>query len=287
MTAVRVVCVVVVAAVVLRGGARMRWWPRVRLSHRWSSTAARPVAPWLEAVAVDAGVPPARARAVWLAVGPVALAAAGAAGSVWPLVLGAVAVGAPWWARGPLRRRTERQIDNDLPGAVEAVARSLRSGASLRQALADAAGEAPGRLGADLRRLVASAGAGIPLEEALQAWARSCPRPGVHLVAAALVLAAETGGATAQAVEGVAATLRRRQSAAEEALALSAQARASAVVLASAPVAVCAFTVVSGGPSARFLLGTSVGGVCLAAGLALDVVGWWWMTKLMGAAVDT
>ena len=239
---------------------------------------------WFAAVAADAGLAPTRAWTTWRTAVAVAAGAALATALPW-LVLGAGAVAAsPWVARAPLHRRAERRLEAELPAALDAVSRSLRAGASLRQALADAAVDATGRLGDDLRRVVSSARAGIPLDEALETWARTRPRPGVLLVVAALSLAHESGGASARAVEGVAATLRRRRAAMEETVALSAQARASAVVLAGAPVALCLFALVSGGSAARFLTGTPVGLACLAAGVGLDALGWWWMTRLTAAA---
>jgi tight adherence protein B len=179
--------------------------------------------------------------------------------------------------------RTWRRFDEQLPDAVAAIARGLRSGASLRAALAEAAAVAPEPVAAPLHDVVATADAGVPLAEALDAWAQRCPRANVLLLVAALSLAHDTGGASAQAVDGVAATLRRRQAARAEAVALATQARTSAYVLAGAPVAVCAVTLLAGGGPARFLLGTPTGLACLVAGLLLEALGGWWMARLTGA----
>lgn len=176
--------------------------------------------------------------------------------------------------------RIARRYDQGLPDVVEAVARSLRSGASLRRALADAAGAVPGPVADDLGRATAAAEAGVPLAAALEEWAQARPRPDVLLVVASFALAIETGGAAAGAVDGVAATLRRRHAARAEAVALGAQARASAVVLTGAPLAFALVAVAGGGGPARFLLGTPPGLACLAAGLGLDLLGGWWMARI-------
>lgn len=167
---------------------------------------------------------------------------------------------------------------------MAAVARGLRSGGSLRYALADAAGPTPEPLGGHLRDLVASVEAGAPLTAALDTWAQACPDSDVPLAAAALSLAEETGGPSAQAVDGVAATLRRRLAGRDEAVALSAQARLSAVVLVALPPAVCLLTLAGGGGPARFLLGSPAGALCLVGGLALDLLGAWWMARLTRSA---
>jgi tight adherence protein B len=176
--------------------------------------------------------------------------------------------------------RMWRRFDERLPEGVAAVARSLRSGASLRQALAEAAASSPQPVAAPFAEVLAAADAGRSLPDALDDWARRCPRRNVRLLVTALSVAHDTGGASAQAVDGVAATLRRRQAARAEAAALATQARTSAYVLAGVPLVVCVFALATGGASARFLLGTPVGLGCLALGLALDAAGAWWMLRI-------
>jgi len=178
------------------------------------------------------------------------------------------------------RARTWRRFDDALPETAAAIARALRSGASLHTALAEAATASPEPLAGALREVVAEAATGVRLVDAFDGWARRCPRPDVALLVTALAVAHDTGGASAQAVDGVAATLRRRQAARAEAFALATQARTSAYVLAGAPLVVCALAVAGGAGSARFLFGTPVGVACLALGLALDAVGAWWMVRL-------
>jgi tight adherence protein B len=176
--------------------------------------------------------------------------------------------------------RHERRYGHTLPLALDAVARSLRAGHSLRRALADAGAATSGAVVGDLLDVVATADAGRPLTVALDRWAERRPRPDVLLVVAALGLAADTGAASAHAVEGVASTLRRRLAATAEAHSLGAQARASAVVLVAAPVAMAGVSLVSGGAAAGFLLGTPAGIACLVGGLVLDGAGGYWMARL-------
>ena len=102
---------------------------------------------------------------------------------------------------------------------------------------------------------------------------------------AALALGLATGGARAQAIDGVAATIRARLDARAEARALATQGRVSAIVLATAPVAFCVLAAAGGGGTASFLLRTRPGLACLAAGLALDGLGAVWMAHLTRAAV--
>lgn len=179
-----------------------------------------------------------------------------------------------------LRHRGAARLESALPGAVEAVAAGLRSGASLRQALAEAARATPGALGDDLAAVTTATERGAGLVAALEGWAVRRPLSGVRLVVAALCVGAETGGAAARAVDGVAATLRQRLAADAEALALATQARVSAAVIAVAPLAFGALAAVTDARSAGFLLRTPAGLVMLSAGLSLDAAGALWMARL-------
>src|SRR5688500_15474906 len=105
-------------------------------------------------------------------------------------------------------RNADRTIERELPNVLDGVARSLRSGSSLRQAIDEACVSARGALGRDLSHVRRALAAGAPLTDALSRWAADRPLPGVRLAVAALSLGAETGGASAQAVDGVTATIR-------------------------------------------------------------------------------
>jgi tight adherence protein B len=178
------------------------------------------------------------------------------------------------------RDRRDRRIEQLLPEALEAIARALRSGGSMLQAVEVAAASLPPPLGADLHRVAIEARHGSGLVPALERWSADRPLPGVRLAVAALALGAETGGAQARAVDGVAATLRQRLAVTAELRALSSQARMSAVVIAVAPLGFGLFASVTDGRTASFLLGTPLGLVCLAGGLLLDGVAAVWMHAL-------
>jgi len=178
------------------------------------------------------------------------------------------------------RGRADTDLERALPAALEAVARSLRSGASLNQALGEAAAGAPGGLGVELRRVTAEAGHGAGLVDALDRLAVRRPVPGVRLAVAALCLGVETGGAQARAVDGVAVTMRERLAVAAEVKALSSQARVSALVIGVAPLGFGAFAAATDPAHARFLFHTPLGLAFVTAGLVLDGLGWLWMQRL-------
>jgi tight adherence protein B len=229
------------------------------------------------------------ARLAWWSgvggVGLVGLVAIPAAGAPLALLATSAAVVGSWLVLRSRRGQGDARLERALPEALEAAARSLRSGASLRQAIAEAAATASGRLGRELEETSRQVVHGATLIDALEALAERRPVGGVRLAVAALCLAAETGGAQARAVDGVAATLRDRLAIAAEVRALSSQARISALVIGLAPLAFGAFAVTTDPRTGRFLFHTPVGLVLLAVGVSLDGLGWLWMQRVARVAV--
>jgi tight adherence protein B len=242
------------------------------------------------AALADAALPiaPAPAWSAWLgclAVVPTVAILAGGPGLAAIAAL-AVLVGPALVVR-TRRGGAGARLEQALPAALEAVARSLRSGASLRQAVEEAGGAVathPG-LAAELSRAATEAAQGMGLVPALEGIATRRPLPGVRLGVAALCLGAETGGAQARAVDGVAATVRERLAVAAELRALSSQARISALVIGLAPVGFGGFAAATDPRTSQFLLHTPAGLALLSAGLVLDGLGWLWMQRLSRVAV--
>jgi len=247
--------------------------------------------PRVAAALADADVPLPASLAWTLWLGALAAGSLVALTAGGPGLAGVAAVAlvvGPALALRTRRGRADARIEQALPVALEAVARSLRSGASLRQAVEEAGRAATGggrALASELSRAAAEAGQGASLVAALEAIAARRPLAGVRLGVAALCLGAETGGAQARAVDGVAATVRERLAVAAELQALSSQARISALVIGLAPVGFGAFAAATDPRTAQFMFHTPAGLALLVAGLLLDAVGWFWMQRLARVAV--
>ncbi len=288
----------VVALLVVALGAIGRWAAHRSLAGTVQQRLAPPapvatggrrgvVAPAVVARALEqAGIdtPPGPLWRRWaMAVGAgavVALIAAGpAAAGVAVLVVG----GGPVAAVRALRGRGDRRIEASLPAVLEEVARALRAGSSLLEALRAASRSVGGRLGADVATAVTAVDRGGGLADELDRWAVRRPVTGVRLTVAALALGAETGGPQARAIDAVAATLRDREAVRHEAHALASQARASAAVMGVTPVLFAVIATALDRRVAHVLLATPLGIGCLVTGLALDAVAGLWMARITGA----
>jgi tight adherence protein B len=189
------------------------------------------------------------------------------------------------WARHHLPSRGRRRRDRQLPDALARIASALRAGESVGTALAGVAASTSLPLGAELDGIARSVALGRPVASALRSWASE---PGasddVRLVATALAIGSGTGGELARAVDGVATTLRERHELRREVEALATQARASAVVLAVAPLGFTALVATVEPAAAAFLVTRPAGLVCLVLGLSLEGAGAVWMARITRGA---
>ena len=197
------------------------------------------------------------------------------------LVVAMLLVGAgPTLVLGTLSARVRERRARALPALLEQVARALRSGASLRQALQFGLDRADDTLAPGLTSVCNAVAGGDSLESALERWRERQPSDGLALAVAALTLGIDAGGAHGWALDGVAATLRDRLAMDRELGALSSQARASAAVMVVAPVLFAVFAAAADARTAHFLAGSATGWACLAAGLMLDGTAAFWMLRL-------
>lgn len=186
------------------------------------------------------------------------------------------------------RGRDRLELETALPALVEDVAGGVRAGLALPVALGAAAGHDHGPWNDDLEAMAAALSRGGVVGVELRRWGESQRCDGLGLTVAAMALAAEGGGTQAKALDGVAKTLRARAAIREEVVALSSQARASAMVMAVTPLAFAALAALTDPRTADFLLHDAAGVACLVGGCLLDLAAGAWMLRITngGAAVS-
>ncbi len=203
------------------------------------------------ALGLVAGIPVVIVILGWVVATDPALALVGAGGyAVWA-----------WW------RRRRRQLGPDDEAAfLQALSAELTAGASLRSSLVTA-GERNDRLAVGGASRAAAAGLPAPIVARMLGDALA-----VHgrIVAAAWLLAAESGGPAATVMQSLAVRSAREGELIRERRALTAQARASAWVVAGLPFVVLAGSLVSG----RLDVGGDPAlGFVVALGLGLQLTG--------------
>jgi len=286
---VRALVVLVIGAVVATGAVRaarrfavVDRFPRPPRIRAIPAPLLRWLAGALERAAIDTG--PLAALQLWFAaIAVAALVGYGLDGTAAGGVAGGllVALGGPALLRAARGRRA-RLIAAAVPAAVDRVAAELRAGGTIATAVS-ALARGDGALASDFARIDARVQLGATATDALRTWSRERDAPGVPVVAGALAMCATIGGRAADALEGVASSLRDRLGVVAEARALSAQARMSATVVGGAPLLYIGWSAIADGRALHALLGTSTGRVCVALGLGLEVLGIWWMRRILRA----
>lgn len=180
------------------------------------------------------------------------------------------------------------QLDREVAAVAASVAHSVRSGLVLVAALGEAgrvvASERTG-LAADLVRIERAVRCGGLLAEELDRWSRDRADRSVDLFVSACRFGHAEGGDLASALDGAAVALLDGVEVADEARALSTQARSSATVLVLLPLLGAAGFSALDPAVATTLVGTGVGRLCLSVGLALDAAGAWAMSGMVRRAL--
>jgi tight adherence protein B len=146
------------------------------------------------------------------------------------LALATLGVGPPTALRFLVARRRKR-FAAQLPDALTTLAGSLRAGRSLGQGLEAISREVPDPMGRELRKVVAEVRLGRTLQEGLGDASNRIASDDFRWAVMAIQIQAEVGGNLAELLDQVAATMRERSRMKGEVKALTAEGRASALLL--------------------------------------------------------
>lgn len=145
-------------------------------------------------------------------------------------VLALLLFGPPLVLRFLVSRR-RKQFADQLPDALITLAGSLRAGRSLGQAMEALSREVADPMGRELRKVVAEVRLGRTLQEALGDAAARIASDDFRWAVLAMQIQAEVGGNLAELLDQVAQTMRERSRMRGEVKALTAEGRASALML--------------------------------------------------------
>ena len=187
-----------------------------------------------------------------------------------------------------LRRRRRAVPPEDVAEWCDQVARRMRSGSTIRDALMSTEPSSGAvvhatdglRLGLDR---------GLPIPEALETIldntsGHPSPQAGPHVALAfgVIAVASRLGGSNAAALDRTATSLRVLADDRHERRSQASQARLSAHVLTVVPLAMLSLLLLLDS-DVRATLHTPTGAACVICGLFLNGVGWRWMHHMIGS----
>lgn len=199
-------------------------------------------------------------------------------GVPWPLALTAstTALIAPRVAHAWMHARRMHRIAHQLPDALDALAGALRAGLSLTQSLATLADQQPRPIALEFALVLRKQRLGMALEQALLELARRVPRHEIVLFVTSVRVARDLGGNLSDALDRLAATLRRKLAMEDKIAALTAQGRLQGWIVGLLPIFLAAVLGWLEPSTMRLLYTTPIGwsvlavvGVLLGAGALL------------------
>lgn len=180
-----------------------------------------------------------------------------------------------------LRERRRRRIVAQLPGFVDLLCGTMKSGHSLAEGLNETRRLLPKELRQEMDWLCHTLRLGTPIPKGLQAWERRCPLEEISLIVRPLSIAYATGGNTIELLEQCRDILKARKRSNDRLHSLTAQGRMQAVVLSLLPPG---FILILDRIMPGFLgqmTTTQAGKIVLATSIFLQVLGWLSIRKIM------
>jgi len=215
---------------------------------------------------------------------------------VLAVFLSALALRQPLWLAGALafasafapfiwlgwaRDKRMREIETQLPDAVELIARALRAGHAFSPSLQMVGEELPDPIGGEFATTFEEINYGIPVSDAMLNLAARVPVEDLRYFAVAVVLQRETGGNLAEILDKIGTLIRERFKLFGTIRVLSAEGKLSAWILTLLPFAT-AFVINLISPNFMTVLWKDPAGLKLViVALAAMVVGVFWLWRIV------
>lgn len=144
-------------------------------------------------------------------------------------------LGLPRWFVGFLTKRRQKKFLTELPNAIDVIVRGVKSGLPLNECLGIIARESAEPLKSEFQEVIDEQRVGVPLGDCFDRMVARMPLPEVKFFAIVIAIQQSAGGNLSEALSNLSGVLRSRKQLAAKVGALSAEAKASAAVLASLP----------------------------------------------------
>ena len=179
------------------------------------------------------------------------------------------------------RKKRMEKLENQLPDAIDLMARAMRAGHAFPTALNMVGDEMAEPIGAEFRTLFDEINYGVKLEDALLNLLSRVPSADLQYFVVALLIQHETGGNLAELLDNISVIVRSRIKLLGEIRTLSAEGKLSAWILSLLPFAT-GVVIDLVNPGFMNVLWTDPLGLKMVYGaLFLMSVGIWWMSRII------
>jgi tight adherence protein B len=174
-----------------------------------------------------------------------------------------------------------KKFEEQFPEAIDLIARALRAGHAFTTGLAMAAEEIPAPVGEEFKLLYDRQNFGMPLPEAMRAFAARIPLIDARFFATAVLTQRETGGNLSEVLDNLSTVIRERFKVKRQVRVLTAHGRITGWILAGLPPALAAAMLVMNPGHMDLLTSDTLGIQMIIGALTLQVVGTLIIRKLV------
>lgn len=180
-------------------------------------------------------------------------------------------LGLPRFVLTKITARRQKKFLAELANAIDVIVRGIKSGLPLNECLGVIARESQEPIASEFQEVIDQQRIGVSLPEALERLTRRMPLPEMKFLAIVIAIQQQSGGNLAEALGNLSGVLRDRFKMAMKVKALSAEAKASAMILGCLPPGVMLMVHTSSPEYIAPLFSTRTGNIFMLAGL-------FWMT---------
>lgn len=200
----------------------------------------------------------------------------------WAAILIAAGIAsAPFFYVQGVRAKRLRKVEEQLPEALEFISRALVAGHSLPMAMELLADEIGGPLSTELRKTVDEYNLGLSMTRALENLTERLPSVDIQFFASAIMTQSRTGGNLHELLDGLADTIRERETLKGQVRALTANGRATAFILASLPFFIAGIMMTVNSDYLMILVHNPIGKTLLFAGFCGQVLAFFAIRKIV------
>lgn len=184
-----------------------------------------------------------------------------------------------------VRRSRLKKFEAIFPETLEFISRSMRAGHAFSVSLEMIYREFAEPVSGEFRRTFEEHNLGLPIEVALQGLAKRIPSLDVHFFVSAVLLQKRTGGNLAEILDKLAYVIRERFKLRGRIRSVSAHGRMTATSLSCIPIAVAVLMFYTNPDYVKFFFQDEVGNIMMAVAIALQVIGYLVMKKIVNIEV--
>ena len=191
------------------------------------------------------------------------------------------AFGVPRWLLSYLKKRREQRFLDGFPDAVDIIVRGVKAGLPLLDCMKMITVEAPEPIRSEFRVIVDTQAIGMPLGEACGKLYERTPVAEANFFAIVVAIQQKAGGNLSEALGNLSRVLRDRKKMKAKIRAMSQEAKASAAIIGSLPIAVMTLVYLTSHDYISLLFTEPLGHLMLAGSAVWMTIGVLVMKKMI------